>query len=154
MTIQRNNSSLRIARLAAAGVAIAALLMGACGGDDDDSSASTTATTDPVCADAQALQSSVANLKDVDLVAEGTNGATAAVSAVKDDFAAVKESAGDKLQPQVQDVQDAIDKMETAVDNIDSDGAAAALEAVSKVASSASTLVGSLEDGCGSSTTT
>jgi hypothetical protein len=152
--MQRSNSPFRIARWVAAGVAIT-LLMAACGGDDDDSSSSTTATSDPVCADAEALQSSVANLKDVDLVAEGTNGASAAISAVRDDLDALKESAGDELQPQVQDVEDSIDALETAVDNIDADGAAAALEAVANVASSASTLVGSLEDGaCGSSTTT
>jgi hypothetical protein len=100
------------------------------------------------------LQSSVAALKDVDLVAEGTNAASAAISAVKDDLTALKESAGDELQPQVQDVEDSVDELETAVDNLDDDGGAAALDAVANVASSASTLVGSLEDGaCGSSTT-
>jgi hypothetical protein len=153
--MKRSNGSLRIARWVVAGVAIT-VLMAACGGDDDDdSSSSTTASSDPVCADAEALRSSVAELRDVDLVAEGTNGASAAISAVKDDLAAVKESAGEELQPQVQDVEGSIDELETAVDNLDAAGAAAALEAVANVASSVSTLVGSLEDGaCGSSTTT
>ena len=74
---------------------------------------------------------------------------------MKADLAAVSESVGDELQPEVQAVEDSIDELQTAVENIDSDGAAAALDAVSNVASSASTLVGSLEDGaCGSSTTT
>jgi hypothetical protein len=150
--MQSSNTSFRIARWVAIGVIIT-VLMAACG-DDDDSSSSTTAASDPVCADAEALQSSVAALKDVDLVAEGTNAASAAISAVKDDLTALKESAGDELQPQVQDVEDSVDELETAVDNLDDDGGAAALDAVANVASSASTLVGSLEDGaCGSSTT-
>jgi hypothetical protein len=141
--VKRSSSSSRIARRVVAG-AVIALLVTACGGADDSSSP-TSAPADDVCQDAEALRSSVDELKDVDLVAEGTNGANAAISAVKDDLAAISESAGDELRPQVQAVEDSIDELETKVDN--NDGAAAALEAVSKVASSASTLVGSLEDG-------
>ena len=42
---------------------------------------------------------------------------------------ALSASAGAELQPEVQAVQDAVDKVETAVANLDSDGAAQAVTA-------------------------
>ena len=84
------------------------------------------------------------------MVAEGTDAASAAISAVKDDLTALRESAGDEVRPQVQAVEDAIDELETAVENLDSDPAGTALDAVSEVASSASALIATLDDGaCG-----
>jgi hypothetical protein len=146
--IDGSRGSSRIARGVLAVLAIA-MLIGACG-DDDDSSATTTAPEDAVCDDAQALTASVDDLKEVDLVAEGTDGASAAITAVKDDLSAFSESAGDEVQPQVQAVEDAIDELETAVENLDSDPAGTALQAVSDVASSAGTLIATLDDGaCG-----
>ena len=107
-----------------------------------------------MCADRDALRTSVDALTNLDVVAEGTNGLTAAVTDVKDDVAALGSSAGSELQPQVQAVQDAVDELETAVANIDSGGAAAAVTAVADVATSARTLLDSLEAGaCGASTT-
>ena len=101
-------------------------------GDDDDSATATTVAD--VCADREALRESVDVLTNVDVVAEGTNGVTAAVSDVEDDLAALRSSAGDALEPQVQAVQDDLDELETAVDEIDSGGASAALAAVSELA--------------------
>jgi hypothetical protein len=107
-----------------------------------------------VCADREALRTSVDALTNLDVVAEGTNGLTAAVNDVKDDLAAVRSSAGADLQPQVQAVQDAVDELETAVADLDSGGAAAAVTAVADLATSARTLLDSLEAGaCGASTT-
>jgi hypothetical protein len=97
------------------------------------------------------LRSSVAALTDVDLVAEGTDGVKTAISAVKDDLAAVRTSAGSELQPEVQAVQDGIDDLEAAVD---AGGAAQAATALSNLAGAAATLLDSLETRpCGSSTT-
>jgi len=115
--------------------------------------ASPTSTGD-VCADREALRTSVDALTEVDLVAEGTNGVTAAVDDVKDALAALRSSAGSELRPQVDAVQDAIDEVETAVADLDSGGAAAAVTAVASLATSARTLLDSLEDGaCAASTT-
>ena len=147
------NSSLPV-RVAVAGIAFACLIA-ACGGDDDDSSSSTTAPANDVCQQADALRSSVDDLKNVDLVAEGTNGATAAITDVKADLTALGDSVSDELAPDVQAVGDAIDQLESAVQNLDSGGAAAALDAVADVASTTSTLITSIDDGaCSSSTTT
>lgn len=142
-------SSARLARRAFAVLAVG-MLLAACGDDDDSSSTTTTAPADDVCADSQALSASVDDLKDLDLAAEGTNAATAAITAVKDDLTAFSESAGDEVQPQVQAVQDAIGELETAVENLGSDPGGTALQAVSDVASSTSALIATLDDGaCG-----
>jgi hypothetical protein len=115
---------------------------------------SSTAPSGDVCTDREALRTSVDALKDLDVVAEGTNGVTAAVSAVKDDLAALRSSAGPELQPHVEAVQDAVDKLETAVANLDSGGGAAAVTAAAGVATSARRLLDSLQAGaCGASTT-
>lgn len=144
-----SSGSSRLARRVVAALAVA-MMLAACG-DDDDSSSSTTTTApaDEACADAEALRASVDELKDVDLVAEGTDGASAALSAVKNDLTALRESAGDEVQPEVQALEDAIDELETAVDDLDSDPAGA-VQAVSDVGTSASTLISALDDGaCG-----
>ena len=119
-------------------------------------SESSNAASGDVCADRDALRTSMEALQDVDLVAEGTSGVTAAVSAIQDDLAALRDSAGAELQPDVQAVQDALDQLQTAVADLGSGGAAAAaVTALSNVATSARTLLDSLDAGvCGGSTTT
>ena len=178
-----NDSPARLVRVVVACVVLGVVMV-SCGDDDDSASSSaktpatpfatagptSSGTTAPapgssptgssaapsgdVCADREALRTSVDALTNLDVVAEGTNGVTAAASDVKDDLAALRSSAGAELQPQVQAVQDAVDEVETAVANLDSGGAAAAVTAVADLATSARTLLDSLEDGaCGASTT-
>jgi hypothetical protein len=139
------NGLSRTTRRVLACVAIGVVVCTSCGSDNASS------PTD-ACADSEALSSSVAALKDVDVSAEGTNGVTAAVDAVKNDLATLRGSLGAELQPQAQAVQDAVDELETAVTNLGSGGAAAAVTAVSNLATTAGTLLDSLKAGaCGSS---
>ena len=148
--MRRSNSSPPVVRRFVACVALGVVLV-SCGDDDDSATATTVAD---VCADREALGESVDVLTNIDVVAEGTDGVSAAVSDVEDDLAALRSSAGDALEPQVQAVEDDLEELETAVDEIDSGGASAALAAVSELAGSAATLLGSLEAGaCGALTT-
>jgi hypothetical protein len=150
--MNRTSNSSRIVRRIVCLVAVAAIVASC--GDDDDSSSDTTAATstttstgsDDVCADREALGSSVAALQDVDVRAEGTDGVTAALTDIKDDLTSVQASAGDEVRPQVEAVQDGIEQVESAVDDFDSGGAAPVLAGVAEVAGSASTLLDSLED--------
>ena len=148
MTIERGTS--RASRLLVACVAVG-LTMAACGSDDETSSTTTTAApVDDVCADSEALSASLADLQDVDVTADGTNGLEAAVGAVQDDLEALGESAGNELQPQVDDVRGSLQELETAVTNFGSEGPTQVLDAIAAVASSTSTLITSLDDGaCG-----
>ena len=133
-------------------VALVALgvLVAACGDDDDSTSSEQTTTTttapvDDVCADRDALQSSVDGLKDVDVAAEGTNGVKAAADDVATSLAALKASAGPELQADVTAVEDALGDLDSAAADIEADGAAPALSAVASVATSAATLLESLD---------
>jgi hypothetical protein len=153
--MQRWSKFSGIGRVVVVCVALTAVVASCGGDDDDDSSSAATTTTASVCADREALQTSVDSLQDVDLVAEGTNGVNAAIDGVQEDLTALQTSAGAELQPEVQAVQDDIDELKTAAENLDSGGAADAAAAVSGVVSSAGTLLDSLADGpCGSPTTT
>jgi hypothetical protein len=160
---------------------VTGVLLVSCGDDDDTSTATTasasvttaasatttassTATTtgssaappsDELCADREALRTSVDKLKDIDLAAEGIDGVKSAVTGVKDDLEALRASAGDELKPQVDAVQGDIDDLEAAIEQLGSGGAAAAVSAVSSLVSSAGTLLDELESGaCGGATTT
>jgi hypothetical protein len=162
----------------AACVAIGVVVYTSCGDDDESSSTAAVATdgestsaepttgsvapevssstpapssgSGDMCADREALRSSVGALEEVDLVAEGTNGVTAAVDAVKDDLAALRGSVGADLQPQVQAVQDSVDALETAAADLGEGGAPAAAAAVTSLSTAAGTLLDSLEAGaCG-----
>ena len=111
---------------------------------------STGATSGDACADREKLRSDVAALADVSVVAEGTNGLTAAVDAVKSDLDKVKASAGSIVEPQVQAVQDALAAAETGIENLGNGGAAEVATALTALATATSSLMTSLEGGpCG-----
>jgi len=121
-------------------------LAAACGSDSDDGAATTTTdASEAACADAQALDTSVESLKDVDVRAEGTNGVNAALDAVKDDLAALEESVSDALKPGVNAIQDAVDELETAAESIDTEGVAPTATAVANVATTTRTLLDTIE---------
>ena len=102
------------------------------------------------CADRQALRDSIAALADIDVVAEGTNGLTAAVDAVKADLEKVQASAGSTVKPQVQAVKDAIAAAEAGLQNLGDGGAAEVEAALTDLSTATTTLLTSLEDGpCG-----
>ena len=108
------------------------------------------AASGDACADREALRSSVAALVDVDVVAEGTNGLTAAVDAVKSDLESVRASAGSAVGPQVQAVQDAIAAIEAGIGNLGEGGAVEVTAALSALSTATTTLLSSLEGGpCG-----
>jgi hypothetical protein len=148
--MRTSNRSSRIVRIVVA-IAATSVMVAGCSDDDESSSATSPAASEAdVCDARDALQRSLEALKDVDVRAEGTGGVEAAINGVKDDLEALVDSVGEELKPEVESVQDAVDELEAAVTNLDSGGAAKVLDAVSSLASSASTLVASLEDAsCG-----
>jgi hypothetical protein len=173
----RTRRSSRAVQWAVACTATGILLV-SCGDDDDSTSAATTASAsvtttassaattaatgssvapanEELCADREALRTSVDALRDIDLVAEGTDGVKTAVTAVKDDLEALRASAGDELRPQVDAVQGDLDDLEAAIEDLGSGGAAAAVSAVTSLVGSAGTLLDELQAGaCGGATTT
>src|SRR5262245_22756404 len=96
-----------LVRTGAVLLAVGALL-GACG-DDDSSSGSFTseATTttlsanEQLCADRDALKGAIADLKNVNIIANGTSGVQAALTKVTDSVGDLKQSASASVAPQV-----------------------------------------------------
>ena len=128
-------------------LAVLALSVGATAcSDDDDDAAATTTTVDAdaaLCTDRAALGDAVGQLRDVNLVAEGTSGLREALSGVEEQLQQLAESAGDRFQPEVEALRDAIGELREAVTT--SAGMAAIGTALGGVASSGSALLQSLE---------
>ena len=151
------------------GVAAAVLLgllvsLAACGSSSSSSStseaspstaASTTAATSgsstpgtasaEVCAARDDLQTSITDLKDVNIVAGGTSSLQAAITKVKDNLATLKSAAGDELQPQVTAAQDALTALQSALKDVSSGGVSAVVTAAAKVASTGGALLTDLQ---------
>jgi ABC-type glycerol-3-phosphate transport system substrate-binding protein len=151
-----NVNSWRTSRRIAACLAVG-LFLAACSSDDENSappdsdateepSATSAAGGDP-CADRDELRSSIDALTEVDVVAEGTNGLEPAIEAVTEDLAAVQESAGDDIQPEVDAVGSALDDVEAAVSNGSAEDAAQIAASLSTLAGTASELLEALDAG-------
>ena len=99
-----------------------------------------------VCAARDELQTSITDLKDMNIVANGTSSLQAAITKVKDNLATLKSAAGDELQPQVTAAQDALTDLQSALKDVSSGGMAAVVTAAAKVASTGGTLLAALQD--------
>jgi hypothetical protein len=140
-----------------AGTAVACIAFGLAGcSSDSGSGASSTTTTAKaaVCADKDALESSVRALSNVDLTG-GKNAVTSAVDKVTKNLDALGESAKADLKPQVDDVKSAVTDLQTAVENLSdgslTDNLQAVGNAIAKVGTTAGDLFGSLSSKCPSS---
>ena len=109
-----------------------------------------------VCAARDDLSESVAALGDVsisDVTSDGPSAITDALGVVREDLGAVGSAAGAELRSQVQDVEDAIGELETAVEAIgDGGNVRSAVSALGDVVSTAGTLLQSLGTTCPTST--
>jgi hypothetical protein len=149
------------------------LVAAACGDDDDSSSSGTTAAATTaaatttaagatttaggattsgtggnaqLCEDRDALKTSITSLDASEVVSGGVEGLQSKLTEIKDNLAAVRASAGDQLQPEIDDFQTALQDLETAVQNVGSGGVAGLVPAVTKVVQAGSTLVQSLDE--------
>jgi hypothetical protein len=161
------------ARLASLVVFTAALgVAAACGSDEPSVSSATSgaattsagsavtsggATTTPagstpgtasaeLCTQREALKSSIDDLRNINIVQAGASGVQEALTKVKDNLEGVQQAAGDDLKPQVQAFKDALSNLETAVKDIGSGGASAAITALQDVGTTGSDLLTSLDD--------
>lgn len=85
----------------------ALLLVGAACSDDEAS---------PVCEARDQLESSVEQLRDIDVLDDGLDALRADLDAVGDDLAAFRAEAGDELEPQIDAVRGSIDQITSTVD--------------------------------------
>ena len=152
---------IRIPGRAAVAVLGLVLVAGACGSSSSSSSKptttvapTTTTTAGPqtsasaaLCSARDALQKSVQDLTNVDVVKNGTSSLQTALDNVKTNLEAVKSAASSDLQPQVKALQDSLSQLQTAVSNVGSGGGLAAIvTAAQDVARNGSTLFSSLQN--------
>lgn len=114
-------------------VAVACLvtLAAGCGSDNKSSS---------LCKNLQALESSVQELKNVDVVKNGTSSLQSALDNVKRDAAATAQDAKDEFKPQVDALQNALTSLATALKNVTTTGVAAVQQAARSVQTAATDL--------------
>ncbi len=111
-----------------------------------------------MCAARDDLSDSVAALGDVsisDVTSGGMSAVTDAIGDVREDLAAVGSAAGAELRSQVQDVEDDLGELETAVEAVGDGGSVRdAVSALGNVVTTAGTLLVSLGTSCPTATST
>jgi hypothetical protein len=161
LVIERGSGSLRVrmrhaprrASLLLAVAALSWLLIG-CGGNTSSASTEPTATTSATagCADAAALKSSLDALKNVDVKNDGVDALTTALTDVKTKLDAAAASASSVLKPQIQQVQTAVDSLQTATNGLSTSNvtqkAPAIADALAQVATATSALTTTLSQDC------
>jgi hypothetical protein len=100
------------------------------------------ATTLPssVCSQATALKQSLQDLKNVNVVQNGTSALSDAVATVKSNANALSESTHGQLKPQVDALQASLDQLESAIRNVGSGGLTPVTNALSSVTDAANGL--------------
>ena len=134
--------------LAAATVVAAVLsLTAACGDDDSSSTGSGSgdagASTQEVCDQVDALQSSLTGLSQVDVVQNGTSAVSAQLDEIEKDTDALAESTGNEFEPEVDDLKSSLSDLQTTLGETGSDTASinALIDGIQLVATSATNLV-------------
>jgi uncharacterized phage infection (PIP) family protein YhgE len=116
----------------------------ACGGDDDDSASSSSSKT--LCDDSQALKSSIDDLKNVDIVENGTSSLSSALTKVTESATTLIDAAKSDFKPQVDELQTSLKTLGTSIKDIPSKGLDPVKEAASGVETSATNLTDAVEN--------
>jgi hypothetical protein len=126
--------------------AVAVLAVGGCSSSYSGSSGSN------ICGSADALRSSIGDLKDVQVAQDGTAALQQAFSKVGDDVDRLVNDAHDRYSGQVADVKSAMGELGTALDSLGSSPTAATLTAAGSAArtlvASAGVLVDDVSSSC------
>jgi len=122
----RVSGSSRLQAAFAAGLVSVLALLAGCGSSSKSSSSS-------LCNDVDSLQSSVQQLKSVDVAKNGTSSLQSALDKVKSDASAVANSAKKDFKPQVDALQSALQSLSTALENVRTNGVAPVQQAAQSV---------------------
>ena len=130
-------------RAGAAAMLAGVVVVAGCGGDDESAQ-------DRYCAAGESLESSLDELTGLDLVAEGTDGLTAAVDEVQSDLDDLRDSASEAAADEVSALEQAVDDLSDAIStlggDLTSDNASAVGTAIENVATAARSVRDTLSD--------
>jgi hypothetical protein len=133
----------------AVAVITAFLLAGAATACSDDSnngeSQSTTSTTASVCDQRNALSDAVDQLKNVNVIEDGTSSLEAAIDDVTQAVDALAESGQSAIQPEVDAVKSSLSELESALGDVGSNGLQPVATAATETGEAASKLVTEVE---------
>ena len=141
------------------GGVVLTLLMGACGNDTSASSSPTATAASPeatstagnaeLCAQRDALESSLQDLRNVD-IRSGTAGIQAALTEVRTSLQGLRTAAKGEYRDQIDAADNALQELETAVTNVDSGGVGPVVTAAGNVVTTGGALLESLRNlNCG-----
>ena len=99
-----------------------------------------------VCAAKQDLQTSITDLKDVNIASSGTSGLQDAITKIKDNLSTLRSAAGDQLKPEIDAFQTSLDDLQTAIKNVSSGGVSAVVTAVKDAGTSGADLLDALSE--------
>ena len=130
-------------RVGAVAMLAGVLVVAGCGSDGESAQ-------DQYCAAGESLETSLDELADLDLVAEGTDGLTAAVDQVRSDLADLRDSASDAAADEVGALEQAVDGLNDAISalggELTSDNASAVGAAIENVAVATQSVLDTLSD--------
>jgi hypothetical protein len=136
-----------------AAFALFVVLMAACS-DDDDDNGDEASPSPSVCDQKEALDESAQALADLDVVASGTDGLTAAVEAVQTDVQNLKETVSADVEPEVEALETAVSDAQDTLSGINDDSTLneridAVQEALTGIATAAAGVGTALQNECG-----
>lgn len=130
-------------RVGAVAMLAGVLVVAGCGSDGESAQ-------DQYCAAGESLETSLDELADLDLVAEGTDGLTAAVDQVRSDLADLRDSASDAAADEVGALEQAVDDLNDAISalggELTSDNASSVGAAIENVAAATQSVLDTLSD--------
>ena len=99
-----------------------------------------------VCAAKEDLQTSITDLKDVNIASSGTSGLQSAITKIKDNLSTLRSAAGDQLKPEIDAFQTSLDDLQKAIENVSSGGVSAVATAVKDTGTSGADLLDALSE--------
>ena len=141
-TKRTNHTGRGIHRLAAA-LCLGVLALGACGSDEESAQ-------DQYCQAGDDLQSSLASLVDLDLIASGTDGLNDAIEQVSDDVDALRDSASDAATDDVEALEASVEALRNSIwtlgGELSRDNLTAVGASIGEVSASAQAVLSTLSD--------
>jgi hypothetical protein len=129
------------------------LAVAACGDDSSDGGDSAPTSEEAFCESGEQLETDVAALTDIDVVAEGTDAVEDAFSAIRADTDALVASGQDFAADDINALEQAVDELGSALDDLSGELTAAnsadVLTAVSDIGTAATSLQTTLTETCG-----
>jgi outer membrane murein-binding lipoprotein Lpp len=128
------------------GAVLAVSFLAGCGDDDDET------PEEAFCSAGDSLETDVQALADTDIVAEGTDALEEQFNAIESDLTAMKDAGAEVASEPIDELDTAVDDLGTAIDDlgdeITTENATAALDAVSRIITSAQAVYTELDTTC------